>query len=269
MTRGPYRKSLTKAQLDILIALYKFRFITVDLVVEYMGLKTKTHSYNRLKSLVEQEYVDKRYSNTDSIDRRPAVYFALSGAINVLKANTGLDKTALNAMYKDKLTSQPYIDRFLLTFAIFNRFKATYGNQRLDFFTKREMSQHDFFPKPLPDAYITIKNEGREDSRFFLELFDANTQNKKQWQRIKFYMDHCGVGDWEDETEWGYPSLLYICETPQVEKRIQRHAEKLQSSTGAEMNVYTTSCRALLAAKSAKEAIWSDIDEPEELISLS
>jgi hypothetical protein len=233
-----------------------------------MGLKTKTHSFNRLNSLVEQKYIDRRYSKADRIDRRPAVYFVLPGAINALKQRTELDKNALNTMYKDKLGGQPFIDRCILTFAIFNRFKTGYGNKQLDFFTKREMSQYDFFPRPLPDAYIAVKNKDEEDGCYFLELFDGTTQNKKQWQRIKFYMDHCDSGDWEDDTEWDYPNLLIICETPQVEKRIQRHAEKLQASTGADMNVYTTSYRALLNAESAKDAIWSDIDEPEELVSL-
>lgn len=271
MSQPKYRKSLNKRQLDILIALYKFRYLTRDLLVEYLegSESTGSYEYSRLQRLVEQGYIDRHYSNLDKIDRRPAAYFALPGAIRALKDRTKLDINALNAMYADKRAGRTFIDRCLLVFTIFNRFKSAYGNQRLDFFTKREMSQYDFFPKPLPDAFISIKNKAQEeDSRYFLELFDGTTQNKKQWQRIKSYMEHYDSGDWEDDTGWDYPDLLFICETPQVEKRIARHAEKLQAYSGADMNVFTASYKALQQAKSAKDKIWTNVDEPEELLSM-
>jgi len=273
--RGPYRKSLTKAQLNILIALYKFRFVSVDLTVEWMGLKTRTHSFNRLKSLEQQGYIARRYTNQDRIDRKPAVYFALNGAINILKQRTELDKTALNTMYKDKLAGKLFIDRCLLTFAVFNRFKAGYGNKALDFFSKREMSRYDFFPKPLPDAYITIAHKGKHDkskpkadTQYFLELFDLASPFFVHRRVLNKHMSFYDSGEWEEQMETDYPSLLLVCETTQLQKRIQKLSCRLQDSEGAYMSIYTTSTKALLTAGSANEKIWANIDEPEELVGL-
>jgi len=268
LTEPKYRKSLNKSQLDILLTLYKFRFLTRDLWVDYTDRKTGSYEYFRLLRLVDQGYIGRHYTRQDSIDRNPAVYFALPDGIKALKRLTDLEPTAFNGMYKDRLANRATINRCLLIFAIFNRFKSFFGNQRLNYYTKREMAQYDFFPRPLPQAYITVKNEGKDDDQYFLELFDASTQNKKHWQRLKFHMDQSDSGNWEAAGR-DYPDLLLICETPQVERLVQRLAEKMQASTGADMAVYTTSYNALLNARSLNDEIWSNIDEPEELVNLN
>ena len=172
-------------------------------------------------------------------------------------------------MYKDKLVGPVFIDRCLQIFAVFNRFKAGYGNKRLDFYTKREMNQYDFFPKPLPDAYITIKNKGEDDSRYFLEIYDVLSPFFTHRRTLNKHMEYYDSGEWEEEVGGDYPNLLLICETPQLERRIQKLAERLQASTGAYMTIYTTSTKVLLAARSPEKEIWTDIDELEELVALS
>jgi hypothetical protein len=257
------RKRLNSLQSDILLALYKFRFITRELIVSYQGLKSKSYTYDRLKNLVEQEYIGRKYDNFDKINRQPAVYFIKPKGIRALKDQSGLNQALLNAMYKDRRASSGFINHRLTLFKIYTVLRSNYG-PALNFYTQSELAQYDYFLRPLPEAYLEVDN-----TPFMLELLDVSKPTFVFKRRLERHIEFYESGDWDEVSEQ-YPSLLLVCDTPSHERRIQRTTANLFERAGIEdISAYTTTAKALLAQASPDDTIWSDTFEPEELLSLN
>ena len=62
------RYTISKSQESILRALYKYRFLTSDLLAALLK-KDRSTIYERLAVLVDQGYVAKKYNGTYRIDR--------------------------------------------------------------------------------------------------------------------------------------------------------------------------------------------------------
>ena len=267
MEKPKSRKRLNALQKDILLALYKFRFVTRDLIVEYQGHKSKTYTYYRLKFLVEQGYIGKRFNNFDKINRRPVVYHILPKGIGSLKQEPNLNKTIINAMYKDRSASQEFMDRCLTAFAIYNKLNQLYSN-RLNFYSKSELSEYDYFLKPLSDAYFTIENKKTPIQHFLLEQLSSDKPVFAHRKRIEHHLDHYEFGNWEEIGD-EYPQLLLICAAARLERRLQQVIANLFDRRGVEeVSVFTTTTKALLGAQTNREPIWSDVCDPEELITI-
>jgi hypothetical protein len=62
-------QKLQSGQLVVLDLLYKFRFASIDLLQATLNTKHNLALYNRLKILVNNEYVGKRYKPSDRYKR--------------------------------------------------------------------------------------------------------------------------------------------------------------------------------------------------------
>ena len=91
---------------------------------------------------------------------RPAAYYLLPKGLRALKQYTNRDDitdAAIKNSYKDKdeLVSEQFIDHNLDVYAISNRLQALYP--AIKQFTKRELVIYNYFPKQLPDLYLSIE----------------------------------------------------------------------------------------------------------------
>ncbi len=264
MDKPKARKQLNVLQKDILFVLYKFRFATRELIVEYQGLKSKTYTHYRLRGLLDQGYIGRQLSPEDRINRRAASYFILPGGIRTLRQEPGLNQKLLSTMYKDRLAGRRFIDRCLSIFSLWIKFNKLYP-RNLNFYTKSELSEYDYFPRPLPDAYLTTAK-----CHFMLELIsDESVPAFVPKRQIKRYIDHCEEDDWSELGE-SYPTLLLVCSTAGHERRVQKTAANLLNSADIdELAIYTSTSKALLGSQTKLDAVWSDVLEPEELLSLN
>ncbi len=103
MTIPRPRKHLNEQQNEILQILYKFRFATIELIVQYQELDSAKYTHTRLKILLEKKYIGRNYSGQDKIHGRPANYYLLTKGIWVLKEDPDINTKALNGIYKDGL----------------------------------------------------------------------------------------------------------------------------------------------------------------------
>lgn len=263
MEKPKSRKRLNALQIDILLALYKFRFATRDLIIKYQGLKSKSYTYYRLENLVEQNYIGRKFDNFDKINRQAVIYFIRPEGIKVLKSEASLNQIVLNTMYKDHQRSPAFINRKLTLFKIYNTLRTIYG-QNLNFYTQSEIGHYDYFIKPLPDAYLLLNGVP-----FIVELVDAAKPSFVHKKRLEKHLEFYETGNW-DELNDEYPNLLLICETSNLERRMQTTAANLLERVGIEeLSVYTTTTKALLALQNPEDAIMSDVYEPEELLTLN
>jgi hypothetical protein len=260
------RKQLNDKQKDILLILYKFRFITVELVVKYQKDISRRYTNTRLRILLEQEYIGRNYDANYRIDRKQAIYYLLPNGINFLKKDPDLNSIVLNTIYDDKKRTSQFINHCLDFLKLYLKLHDLYGSS-LSFYSKSEQAEYDYFPRPLPDAYFILETE-QTSSQYMLEIVEASTQSWVIKKTLKRYINHVESGDW-DETDSDYPTLLLVCETPSLERRIQQQATKLlDNSDTDELTIYTTTTKALMDSNSPKDTIWSDVNEPDTLATL-
>lgn len=82
-------KRLNLKQLSILDTLYRFRFGTTELIAIALNVKTKNKMNERLKVLLDQEYIGRRYGPEYRLLRKHATYYLLPKGVKALRQHNG------------------------------------------------------------------------------------------------------------------------------------------------------------------------------------
>ncbi|HEX7963049.1 MAG TPA: replication-relaxation family protein [Candidatus Saccharimonadales bacterium] len=268
-------KNPTSKQLAVLKLLYRFRFGTTDLLARALELKDGRYIHTRLEALVGQEYVGKNYDSTYKLEGKPATYYLLPKAFAALKKQhkaTGKElsgKTLRNA-YKDKEASNEFIARKLAVFAIYDRLRATHG-ANLKFWTKDQLNfdKYAYFPKPMPDVYLTILPEGiRPRERcFFLNYLDDDTPFFVHVRRLQKYIEYVQAEEWEDTTSSKLRGVLLVCESTGLLKRIRKKLAQVIDEDEIPRFCYTT-LQALKDSTKEDDEVWQMVGKPLEVFGL-
>lgn len=256
MTTHPptHRKSLNPNQLQVLDALYHFRFGTTDLLASTMSKHTsRRFMHERLRVLCEQAYIGRRYDSSYKLQAKFAAYYLLPNGINILKQQHDKYQTKrLRNIRKDINASNRFVEHSLNVFAAYVSLKSLYGAS-FTFATKSTLSHPDFdyFPEILPDGYATYSAKSGEPKHFMLECFDDTKPQKFLRQRIAQIIDHEYTDGWKDDNP--YPEILIVCDTEQLKRNAQKWVKKIVEDEAAEdMKFYVTSLPKL--AERAKAA---------------
>ncbi len=218
-------KSLNDKQISILHLIYRFRFATTDLLAKSLGKKDKSEMNRRLKTLLVQEYIGRKYRPDYHLLGQHASFHLLPKGIRALKSlpEKKYDPTVLHSAYKDKTASDRFIRHRLVVFRLYCQLKAQYGD-RLRYFTKSELSNFEYFPKPMPDAYLRLDAAGNE-RHFILDMMDDAQPFFVAMKRIKQYIKYAEEGDWEDATGSELPVILFICSTQNMQYKLSKFTE--------------------------------------------
>jgi hypothetical protein len=254
------RKKLNDEQIEVLKLLYKFRFGSNNLIAQYFGKKDRSFVFKRLSILLEQGLIGKRFDSSYRIQGRPAAYYLLPAGARVLQEKSD-EEINIKSIYKDKTVSETFISHCLDILAVYIQLKLQYGN-KLKFFTKSQLVSFDYFPSPLPDAYLRLKTEGVE-KQFFLDIYHDNQPFFKVVRNIKKYVEYAESGEWET-TESDLPAVLAVCDSGALYKRLQK--QMLKAKHAWEEPVFAATTKANLNA--GQSSIWRFADEPDEELTL-
>ena len=262
-------RKLNHGQLEVLLKLYKYRFGTRQLIASSLSKSNSTSIYSRLQILQVNGYVASRYDKSYKLSGKPAAYYLLPKGLRALKQYTNRDDitpAAIKNSYKDKdkHVSDQFIDHNLDVYAISNRLQALYP--AIKPFTKRELVIYNYFPKQLPDLYLSLKL-GNQTKRLFLDYIEAATPSfvidRQLRQKIEYYQN----GAWQAKGN-PFPMVLYVCANDGLEKRLQKLANRALYRSDTNMMICTTTINALNSASPKNSLIWSSVKEPDELITL-
>lgn len=220
-----HRKPLNSKQLAILRLLYRFRFATTELLTLALDTKSKIKMNERLKILLEQEYIGRKYESEYRLLRKHASYYLLPKGINALKESDGnYDKAILHNIHKDKTASDQFINHSLSVFKVYCDLKVKYGD-RLRFFTKSQLTHFDYFPKPLPDAFMRLQ-AGSKEKQYFLEVLQSTRPFFVSVRKVRKYIDFADGGEWE-VVESKLPTILLSCDNDALLKRLEKYVGSL------------------------------------------
>lgn len=264
------RSTLHSGQIAILELLYKYRFSSRQLLAESLGIKAGSSLHEKLVVLTKHGYMDMRLEKRLKLIGTPAAYYLLPKslrALQALPAHEYITNAAIKASYKDKTVSQDFITHTLNVHKYTNILLRHYSDMKV--FTRRIMSQYDYFPSQLPDAFLSLPTANpKQPKRFFLDIISDATPRYIVDRRIANYCQFFDEGGW-DATGSALPSLLLVSEWGPAEKRIQRSVRtQLGRSDMEELQAYTTTTGAL-DIMSDERAIWTSVEDTEELLELA
>lgn len=253
--------SLNKNRIRILGLLYKFRYISIPLLQEYLGLKQPSTIWRTLQSLEDEGYVASIYDKSYVKLSKPAYYFLDKKALNYLKEQDDVNQSILHSYYKNKSLTEETRQHYLDVFAGYNALHATYGNSYY-MFTKSELANFEEFPENKPDLYLRRP----DNSEQYLITLAHDVQPFLTRKRLAEYVEHSEEEGWPAGE---YPGLLFVLKTAAHERQFLEHAEKVLDNAGIrndELPIAATTIKAL-TQKPYAASIWTFLgnDTPSSL----
>ncbi len=211
---------ITLKQKEILFLLYRFRFLTRTHIQLFLNHKNPNQINAWLTDLVNKGYLQRIYSRTIGEINKPAIYYLdLKGRLE-LKNNKECNLKALNKIYREKDRKESFIYQCLTTADIrppfLKRSKET--KRTLYFYTPTDLILHTYLKELKPHAYVALEKKGQETKRFFIEIIDEKESRKSMSFRIQEYINFCDEGEWEDNTKFEFPTVLFVC--PNLGKKV-------------------------------------------------
>ena len=257
---------LKQGQIDILETLYKYRFGSRQLLADSLGIKSGSNLFEKLNVLMKHGFVARRYDKSFKLRGVPAAYYLTPKGLRKLQLIHGSERITdaiIKASYRDKAVGQSFVNHVVEVYAHANRLQYKYPSLKV--FLRREMTLYSYFPTNPPDAFLSLKTNDRL-RRFFFDVVSKGTPPSAINRRLVSYMEFFDDGGW-DATNSNLPKLLFLLENPAAKNRLRRaaHAVRSRFDLDDEIEIYTAMAENLLGED---VAIWSNIDEPGELLSL-
>jgi hypothetical protein len=214
-------------QLDTLHYLYKFRYLNTNQFQKLFHHKDPRTVQDWLSDLKKKGYVDFRDFDRKKFiaNTKPAIYFLTKVARRKLKTNPKCEISVLNRVYQEKGISDKFVDRFIFLADIYLNLEIQMvKGEKLHFSTQANMKGFDYFPKPLPDVYFSIK--GKTIKRYFLFLIDESIPWYKLDPKVREYVNYSNDNQWSSISHDPLPSFLFICPSFRTKKHLNNIINK-------------------------------------------
>lgn len=252
-------KPITYKQLEIIIFLYRFRFLTVYKFQRLLNHKSHDRIRIWLNDLLDKGLIGKIKS--EELPNIPAYYFLENGGIKILRDQEDIYKPSLKKLYEEGQRTQKFIDSSLFIVHIYLKFKELCEDKKFRFKTKIEMEKSDFLPEHLPDAYISIQEKKKAFKRYFLFLFDEGTPQGVMEAKIKEYIRYSCEGQWEENTGHPFPDILIICPTYYSKDKLQKSIIKLIEDEGEEDISFYLITKQNIEESGVKQEVWEKVSK--------
>ncbi len=251
---------LTKKHKEIIHFLYQFRFLHTNHFQKLLHHKNPNRTQTWLKELKDNKYITTDYNPKNFHDKnKPAIYYLTSKSIKILKDYEDCYPTALTKIYTEKKRKKKFIDHCLDIADIYLFLEAQKEkDEEISFFTENELVPYDYFPDPLPSAYIEVKTK-EATQRYFLDLFDSYTPPFVLRRRVKTYMRYINSGNWEaNAKDVEFPSILFVFPSNSLKKHITIYAKALfEKEYEEKIQLFSTTKEII---QSGEKNIWEKVE---------
>ena len=227
MTNKPPK--LKDRQLEILMLLYRFRFLNRIQIQQLLNHKNHTLIIHWLNELTEQKYIVSSFKK--ELGNIPTVYCLGTKARKVLIGKDGKKEKLLKRVYQEKKSSQDFKNHCMTVVDIYlSLTKLTESNNaKLTFYITVDLTGIKYLPLPHPDAFFSIKQK-EITKRYFLDIFNPGVSNKWIYKRIKQYFKYYEEEYWQDHNKNSFPEIIFVYydlkTKKELEKIIKRNLEE-------------------------------------------
>lgn len=205
--------SISPKQTEILLLLYRYRFLNPIHIQKFLGHKSHTLITSWLKDLTDRQIIQKiDVKRTGEITNKPAIYYLGLKSRLLLRENDKCNPELLNRVYQEKKRSETFRNHWLAMADLYFDFLQASSIQKtaLHFYTATDVADFAYAPLPAPDAYMVIEDK-KQTSRYFLELIDGSEKWFAVNRRIKQYISYFKKNYWQEHVQLPFPSILLIC----------------------------------------------------------
>ena len=226
---------ITNKQKEILLLLYKFRFLNRQHIQTLLNHKTPITINNWLKDLTEKEYTTRIFKRSWTENSVPAKYYIATQGIRFLKIQPECKSEYLKKLYREKDRSQSFIDRCLFIADIYLQYlKGTSNNNPAQsFYTQQDFTPGSIIRDIHPDFVIRT---GKEDTQHFVlyQLFPEGIPRYAVRKRIEQYITFLTDGKGSDLLA----SLYLIVQSETLYKYLARHIQKILEDESINVQIY-------------------------------
>lgn len=266
------RSAIRQGQIDILEVLYKYRFGSRQLIADSLGITAGSSLYEKLNVLIKHGLVAMRQEKRLKLYGVPAAYYLTPKGLKLLQSLDSHDyitEAMIKASYRDKTLSQTFVSHTLAVYKCTNALKQHYPSLKV--YLRRDMSRFSYFPDSPPDAFLSLK-VGNTPKRFFLDVIPDSLPRNILDRRITSYAEFFDEGGWE-ATSSELPGILLVAEKGTAETRARRTAGAAinRADIDDDIDIYTTTQKALMATSKSETLIWTPVndDEPLSLVDIA
>ena len=249
----------TEKQKEILFTLYKFRFLNTYHFQKLLHHKDPHRIKVWLKDLNLKGYISRNYSRKTILESTtPAIYYLAPKARQILKTNLKCDLSVLNLVYKEKKRTKRFISHCLNLANLYLYFiSQKKQNEKLQFFTKHELTKYKYFPSELPSAYIAVKTK-EKTKRYFLDVFDEYTRSPQIRYKVRMYLEYADSGEWEAKANGEKsPAILFILPNERIKKHIYFYTKaKFEKEFEEKISLFLTTKDKI---KNSERGIWDRV----------
>jgi len=224
---------ITKKQKEIIILLYRFRFLNRIQIQQLLNHKDPKCINTWLKDLYNKKIIGRNYSTKPVEINKPAIYYLTIKSKSYLADQLEEDGKLMKRIYGEKNKSLKFINHCLLSADFYLVLKKSHLAQDIFFYTKIDLLSHDYLPDKHPDAYVAIK-EKKELKRYFFEIIDEDTPRFAIRTKIKQYLEYFDSNIWQETTKHPFPKILILCPNETIKKYLHSHISKLMEEENKE-----------------------------------
>ncbi len=230
---------ITSKQHEILLLLYRFRFLNRIQIQHFLNHKNDTRITSWLRDLTDKKILNRIYSQTVQEINKPAIYYLGLKSRPILQKDEKCHETLLKRVYREKHTKESFREHWLFLADLFFNFQKVAQDQKseLHFYTTTDLINFSYLPLPLPDAYIAVKGTN-ETKRYFIQLIDGNMRWFAVDTRIKQYISYFKGEYWQSHVNYPFPKILIVCPNTRLKTHLQRFIKEKLDEEGISINFY-------------------------------
>lgn len=247
-------QNLKPKQLDILLYLYKYRFLNRKQIQTMLGHKHFNRVIVWLNELVKEGYIVREF--TREFGAKPAVYFLDVKSKKVLederikeiKVHQNIPlwvKTSLlKRVYKEKGLSQKFRTHCLFVANIHlsaeERVKELNRGAKIRFYAKTNLTGLGGLITPEPDAFFSIDEGKKKVERYFLDVFDPLPPRMILRKRIKDWIEYFDSNQWQKyhEPNISFPNVIIVCPDITSFKYLKKFIKKSLNTFYSDLQFY-------------------------------
>lgn len=208
---------ITSRQKDILLLLYKYRFLSRTLLQKFLNHKDYKTINMWLRDLVGKDLVGCIKDETFQGRNKPYIYYLRPKSKKILLALPNIPPETLDRTYQEHRRSESFVQHQMTIASLYFYFNEKVTDKgSYEFYTQTDLMSNEEWEEVKLDARILIK-EPEEVQHFLLTLFKDKTPRYSIKAQVK------RMAALHDELSWGEesPMILMLCPTTSMNKFVK------------------------------------------------
>lgn len=236
---------LKSQQINILILIYKFRFLNRSHIQTLLNHKQRNKVILWLNELTEHKYIRRYYSQ--KFAGEPAAYSLGLYGRKYLKDNQSnlkdINVSLLDRVWRENTCSQKFKKHCMFLADIYISLLKLIKNiddrkGKLNFFTKTDLKGVQYIILPEPDAFFSLEDNTGLVKRYFLDIFDDLPPRMVLRKRIKQYFNYYEKEYWQDNMKQDFPEIIIICPDTTSKNYLNHFIKKILEERTNDISFY-------------------------------